>query len=194
MATFRDFAKANSDGWSLIAINSTIDTVAERIRDLDSVTGYTENVTVRVMADSKDEEGNYISFTPSSNERTCFLVATKKGKWCIVFRTLYWCEMADHDWVRDTAMSLSESLSCDAIASCGGGHGFSTCTYSGGALDSELPAHDRADVGKLFKSRKIKLPMCFIGGTPTALYADQESEDGIDRSDTFQCRITSVCP
>ena len=83
------------------------------------------------------------SFKPVPTERTCFVVATKKGKWCIVFRTLYWCETADHDWVNQTARTLSESLDCEAIASCGGGHGLSTCIYDVGTLEAELPAYDR---------------------------------------------------
>lgn len=191
MATFRDFAAQNSDGWSFIAIQSPIDRVAERIRDLDSVTGYAENVTVCLMANSMDEEGNSISLTPSPNARTCFVVAMEKGRWCIVFRTLYWCEVTDHDWVRETARSLSESLHGEAIVSCGGGHGFSTCVYNGGTLESELPAYDRAVVAKLFTSRKIRLPLCFIGGTPTTLYAERESANEMLRVDQFECRITN---
>ena len=190
MATFRDFAKENSDGWSFVAVQAKPDAVAEVIRNLDSVTSYTEDVTIRVMANSKDEDGNPISFTPSPTERTCFAVSPRKGKWCIIFRTLYWCENADNDWVKEAAMSLSQSLGCEAIASCGGGHGFSTCIYNNGTLESELPAYDRTVIGKEFTSRKVKLPMCFIGGTPVSLYAENDSVPEIERADQFECRIT----
>jgi len=189
MATFRDFAKENSDGWSLIAIESTIDAVAEVVRNADQVTEYEANVPVRVMANSKDEDGNYIVFTPSPQDRTCFAVSVLKSKWCIIFRTLYWCDNVDNDWVIKSAMLLSQSLGCETIASCGGGHGFSTCIYRVGKLESELPAYDHRVISKEFTSRKVRIPLCFIGGVPSSLYAQEDSAADIERADRIRCRI-----
>ncbi len=190
MATFRDFAKENSDGWSLLAVQAKIEAVAEVLRNVDSVTTYSDNVAVGVMANSRDEDGNIISFTPSPTDRTCFAVSARRSKWCIVFRTLYWCESADKEWVNETAKSLSESLNCEAIASCATGHGFSTCIYKDGNLEAKLPGRDRSIVVKEFTSRKVRPPICFVGGSPASLYAQRDSMAEIERADKFECRIT----
>lgn len=191
MATFREFARENSDGWSLIAVRSTIDSVAAALSDPGMSSDYTTDVELRIMENSRDEQGNVISFTPAPTERSCFVVALHKSKWCVIFRTLYWCEEIDFQWVDEMAKALSTSLGCEAIASCGGGHGFSTRIFEASELQAELPAYETPAVAKEFTKRKIRLPMCFIGGKPDSLYVQRDAATEIERVDRFVWRSSA---
>lgn len=151
---------------------------------------FTRSHPFLTMEDSKDADGNHIALDPSPNERVFFALSVRKSKWCLIYRTLCWCEIYDYEWVTETAEFVSATLDTEAMSSCGGGHGFSTQVFDSGEVQLELPAHDRSPVAKLFSARKIRLPLCFIGGHPVSLYVDQASAGEIEQADRIDCRIT----
>ncbi len=187
MPTFKEFAK-EVGGWSLVAAEVTLKELVETLIVGEEVERHAANATLKKLTNSQDDDGNYVQFVPDSRSRTMLAVAVRKRRWSVVYRTLGWCEGSDWDWTRATAMRVSATLDCESIGCCCGDHGMGTWLFDGGDLVEELPP-ERPAVHKAFQARKILLPICFVGTTPTGLYADVGSLPEIESADELICRV-----
>ena len=187
MPAFRDFAK-ELGAWSLVAADVTLKELVETLLVGEEVEWHVSNVSLRTLCDSRDEDGNIVALTPNPRSRTMIAVAVRERRWCVVYRTLGYCDGGDRDWARATAMRVSATLDCESIGSCCGDHGMATWLFDGGDLVQELPP-ERPAVHKMFQTRKISLPVCFVGTTPAGLYADVGSLPEIEQADEIICRV-----
>jgi len=187
MPTFKDFAK-ELGGWSLVAAKATLEELVETLLVDEKVERHAANVSLKKLSNSKAEDGNYVALTPDPRSRTMLAVAVRKRRWCIVYRTLGYCDGGDWDWTRATAMRVAATLDCESIGCCCGDHGMATWLFDGGDLLEELPP-ERPPVHKAFQARKISLPICFVGTTPAGLYVDVGSLQEIEQADEIVCRV-----
>lgn len=186
MPTFKDFAR-EVGAWSLVASKSTLKELVETLLADEDVERHAANVTLKTLSNAQDDDGNFVQLTPDPGSRTMLAVAVRNRRWCVVYRTLGWCDRGDWDWTRATAMRVAATLDCETIGCCCGDHGMGTWLIDGGDLLQELPP-ERPAVQKVFQAGKISLPVCFVGTTPAGLYADVGSLAEIEQADAIICR------
>ena len=187
MPTFKDFAK-EVGAWSLVAVEAPLKELVDTLLVGEEVERHVAKVTLKQLTNSMDDDGNYIEFVPDPRSRTMLAVGVRKRRWCVVYRTMGWCDGGDWDWTRATAMRVAAMLDCKSIGCCCGDHGMGTWLFDGGDLVKEFPP-ERPAVHKAFQARKISLPVCFLGTTPAGLYADVASLPEIEQADEIICRV-----
>jgi hypothetical protein len=192
--TFLKFAKENADGWSLVAVRAPLRKIAPLLQSDALVLEYQPAATLGVISKgedglSYDADGEMVSLTPVPGRRTCFAVQPSGSDWCILFRTVYWVQLEDIEWVQKAAQSLSSRLETTTVASSGGEHGCLCSVYEAGKEKRKLSGVDRKKIASSFDELGISLPLCFIGGNPPNLLATSKVIKSIEQADRFEMKV-----
>jgi hypothetical protein len=149
----------NQQGWSFVAVDAPIDTVAEHLRGRPGVLLYESETPVGPMRAG-------LRARPRE-PRHYYLVRTVPSEWSVLIQTIHWISMADVAMGVLLAAELSAALHSTAVAAWDDDfsgsvsvvceHGRKTALVSDGGGKSWGQFH------LLFYRRKIFLPECFIG-------------------------------
>jgi hypothetical protein len=132
-------------------------------------------------------DGSYLTISAFPDKRTSYLVQSKCSAWCVILRTVDWCQEVDCDWVQDVAKRLAARLNTTAISISGD----YTCDLrifeasklvkkKGGELDQ---------IAKIIGEYGIDVPDCSIAEDPPRLFATKNVADGVELAHRLELKV-----
>jgi hypothetical protein len=183
MATLIEFADKNINGYSLLAVRATPDSVADSLEKQPDVVSYERTCNIdEITYDRADGvpthlDGKHLTIFAYPDKRTIALVQPRHSEWSIILRTVDWAEVSDMRWVEAAAKLLASDLNTTAI-SIAGGFAADLRIFEGTKL-AKKKSGDLEKITPLLNEFKIDFPECTIAEDPARIFATKAVQSTI---------------
>jgi hypothetical protein len=179
MRSLSNFSELNLNGWSLLAIRTSFETMSEACRILENAIGFESPAPVQVIVrpdgePPRDLDGNYLEGAVRPDQRDVVLLHPKHSEWCIALRSLNFVDGDDINWVTDVAQRQSAMLQTTTVA-CFGEDICDCFVFEKGKRLKALRGQAIDEASRLFDDYGISVPACITAGNPTRVAATAQT-------------------